>query len=254
MQIISTEAFLIYTAMLNCISAFVMSVCGYRRLASGAFFAFFVIISATFIRHTVIVSQVPLRGMYEVFLFLSVLIYPISFLCSRFTAVRYELGDIVIAILLLIPCGFVFEPQFNPLPQSLQSPFFIPHVAAYMLAYLFMAKGAIAAAGRLLGGNCNDDAFLFARLGFPFMAAGLILGSIWAKSAWGRYWGWDPKELWALATIMVYAAYFHFNHITARRFQRIKAVWLLIGIGCIVCTMLWVNLSSRFSGLHTYTP
>ena len=254
MQIRPTvEAFLIYAAILTCLSSLVMHLCGYKRLSSAVFLAAAVVVCIAFLRHTIIIAQIPLRGMYEVFLVLSLLAYPISIITGRFAKYEYKAGDIIIAILLLTPCGFVFSPRFEPLPPMLQSPYFLPHVASYMLAYIFVAKAVIAAVGRLFGKDNDRDILLFARLGFPFMAAGLILGSFWAKSAWGRYWGWDPKELWALATFLVYAGYFHFDVIAGKRFAKSKAVWVIMIAVFILCTMLWVNLSSRFSGLHSYS-
>ena len=52
-------------------------------------------------------------------------------------------------------------------------------------------------------------AYIAVSIGFPFLTIGLITGSIWAKGAWGTYWGWDPKEIWSLISWLVYLAYMH---------------------------------------------
>ena len=96
--------------------------------------------------------------------------------------------------------------------------------------------------------------------GFPLLTLGLILGSIWGKRAWGDYWGWDPKELWSLASWLVYVGYFHFRYMfgfptvggASKTCARINSIWAIAGMAVIIATILWVNLSKLFSGLHTY--
>jgi len=89
-------------------------------------------------------------------------------------------------------------------------------------------------------------------LGFPLLTLGLVLGSWWGKLTWGDYWGWDPKELWSLASWLVYVGYFHFRYIFGKRHARINSGLAILGIVAIVITLLWVNLSKIFTGLHSY--
>jgi ABC-type transport system involved in cytochrome c biogenesis permease subunit len=88
--------------------------------------------------------------------------------------------------------------------------------------------------------------------GFPLLTLGLILGSVWGKLAWGDYWGWDPKELWSLASWLVYVGYFHFRSMFDQTRPRWNSIWAVAGMAVIVITLLWVNLSKLFLGLHTY--
>jgi ABC-type transport system involved in cytochrome c biogenesis permease subunit len=88
--------------------------------------------------------------------------------------------------------------------------------------------------------------------GFPLLTLGLILGSVWGKLAWGDYWGWDPKELWSLASWLVYVGYFHFRCMFGKTRPSINSIWAIVGMAVIVITLLWVNLSKLFTGLHTY--
>ena len=88
--------------------------------------------------------------------------------------------------------------------------------------------------------------------GFPLLTLGLVLGSVWGQSAWGDWWGWDPKELWSLASWLVYLGYFHFRYMFAKRFPRINSLWVILGLVVIIITLLWVNLSRLFLGLHSY--
>lgn len=87
-------------------------------------------------------------------------------------------------------------------------------------------------------------------IGFPiFTLGGLIFAMIWAQIAWGRFWGWDPKEVWALITWLFYSAYLHLR--LSRGHQGAKSSWLaVIGFIIIMFTLLGVNLI--VSGLHSY--
>ncbi len=89
-------------------------------------------------------------------------------------------------------------------------------------------------------------------IGFPLLTLGLVLGSWWGKLAWGRSWGWDPKELWSLASWLVYVGYFHWRYMYGTKRPRINSLWALTGMLAIVITLLWVNLSRLFPGLHSY--
>jgi len=90
------------------------------------------------------------------------------------------------------------------------------------------------------------------RVGFPLLTLGLILGSYWGKQAWGDYWGWDPKELWSLVSWLVYIAYFHVRYMFGKRHARLNSLLAILGMAAIIITLLWVNLSRLFPGLHSY--
>jgi cytochrome c-type biogenesis protein CcsB len=84
--------------------------------------------------------------------------------------------------------------------------------------------------------------------GFLFLSAGIITGAVWANSAWGRYWGWDPKETWSLITWFIYAALLHARMMRGWRGRRIA--WLsIVGFGAVLFTYFGVNL---LPGLHSY--
>ena len=80
----------------------------------------------------------------------------------------------------------------------------------------------------------------------------MLLGSVWGQYAWGHFWGWDPKELWSLASWLVYVGYFHWRYMFAARYAKINSVWAIVGLVVIVITVLWVNLSQLFPGMHSY--
>ncbi len=85
--------------------------------------------------------------------------------------------------------------------------------------------------------------------GFLWLSIGIITGSIWANSAWGTYWSWDPKETWSLITWLIYAALLHARNMQGWKGKRVA--WLsVIGFGCVLFTYFGVNF--LLSGLHSY--
>ncbi len=87
-------------------------------------------------------------------------------------------------------------------------------------------------------------------IGFPLFAlGGLFFAMIWAQIAWSRFWGWDPKEVWALITFLFYAAFLHLR--IGREWTGEKTAWLaIIGFGTIIFNQIFVNLV--IAGLHSY--
>lgn len=86
--------------------------------------------------------------------------------------------------------------------------------------------------------------------GFPMLTLGIITGAVWAEYAWGRYWGWDPKETWSLITWFLYAALLH-QRLTVGWRGKKAAIMAIIGFFAVLFTFLGVNL--LLPGLHTYS-
>jgi ABC-type transport system involved in cytochrome c biogenesis permease subunit len=87
--------------------------------------------------------------------------------------------------------------------------------------------------------------------GFPLLSIGIVLGAMWAYEAWGRYWGWDPKETWALITWFVYAIYLH-TRITLGWTGKPGAALAVAGFAIVIFCYMGVNLGLTGEGLHTY--
>jgi len=86
-------------------------------------------------------------------------------------------------------------------------------------------------------------------IGFVLWTFTLIAGAIWAEHSWGRYWGWDPKEVWTFVIWVVYAGYLHAR--TTRGWAGRRSAWLVIvAYACVLANFTLVNIF--FSGLHTY--
>ncbi len=93
-----------------------------------------------------------------------------------------------------------------------------------------------------------------AALGFPWLTLGILTGAIWAQNAWGRYWGWDPKEIWALITWLWYLLMLHIR--TLRNWRDRRLAWLAVsGFGVIVFTFVgvpWLVRTVRLESLHGF--
>ena len=208
------------------------------------------------------VRHIPFQNLFEVFLSLGMMIYPVSLFCRRILRVGGFSADMLIGAIMLFPAGFIFSAEPRQLPPALQCWLFTPHVAVYVLAYMFMAKAAFHALWQLAGRNPNPDENLLPSeqatyriicVGFPLLTLGLILGSCWGKLAWGDWWDWDPKELWSLVCWLIYVSYLHFRYMLGTKYRWAGATAALLGFAAIVITLLWVNLAKIFSaGLHSY--
>jgi len=205
------------------------------------------------------VRHIPLQNLFEVFLCLGTLVYPISLFCNRVLRIGGVAADVMIGVIVLIPAGFIFNAQPQQLPPALQSWLFGPHVFVYMLSYVLMTKAAVQAALQLVNSPPNDNfiapeeaTYRMVCAGFPLLTLGLVLGSVWGQNAWGDWWGWDPKELWSLASWLIYVGYLHFRYMFGKKFPRLNSLWVITGLAVIIITLLWVNLSRLFPGLHSY--
>lgn len=248
---------LIYAAMLLYASAFVARKLSFRRAGRALFAAGFLIAAGAVAWRGLSTGHIPLQNLFEVFLAMGALIYPIALACRRLPASR-EGADMLLGVILLWPAGFIFPETPRPLPPALQSFLFAPHVLVYLAAYVLLAKSAILAAAQFRRRPEDEYAALdrsahaLTAWGYPFLTLGLLLGAWWGKLAWGDFWHWDPKEMWALATWLIYTGYFHARAQFGREPRRLHATLLLAGFVAIILTLSWVNLSRLFTGLHSY--
>jgi len=255
------QGLLIYAAIAAYVSAFVVTLLRCRKVGEVLYLLGFVTACFAFGYRWHHVRHVPLQNLFEVFLCMGMVVYPLSHFCGRILRVGGRCADMLIGAIVLFPAGFVFSAQPRHLPPALQSWVFAPHVAVYVLSYIFMAKATFQAGCQLAARGDNSDeklpgpeegTYRMICAGFPLLTLGLILGSYWGKLAWGDCWGWDPKELWSLAPWLVYVGYFHFRYMFGNKHPRINSMWAIAGMAVIVITLLWANLSELFSGLHSY--
>jgi len=248
--------------MLFYFGAFVALTSKSKRLGNRLYCFGFALAVLAFVFRWQQTGHVPLQNLFGVFLCLGMLLYPLSAFCRRFLGVNGDASDALIGFVVLFPAGFVFKAQPQKLPPALQSWLFVPHVAAYMFAYIVLIKASVQALAQLLGSGKPYDVrrvpyematYRLVNVGFPLLTLGLVLGSVWGKRAWGNYWNWDTKELWSLAMWLVYLAYFHFRSMSRAKYHRVNSALVVCGAVVIVLTLLWVNCATQlFAGLHTY--
>ena len=179
----------------------------------------------------------PMQNMYEFLICTAALLPALTFVSLRFDRRDTLLVDSILLAVVLIPVGFFMDGSVKHLMPALQSPFFVPHVGAYVIGYVLLVRAALGAGRRLVG------------LGFFLLTVGLVLGAAWGKVCWGHWWQFDPKEMWSLATWLLYAAYFHLR---PRLSPRADRAFLIAGALMVVLTLTWINLSRLFSGMHSY--
>ena len=164
-----------------------------------------------------------------------------------------------LAIAVVIVAAFFCVHHFMPILHSdtlvpaLQSPWFKPHIIAYMLAYTLMASAAVIALYLLIRSKQGSlDNIVY--IGVALITIGMLFGALWAKEAWGHYWSWDPKETWAAITWFAYLAYVHYRQIPTH--QPKLALWVLL-ISFVLLQMCWWGInylpSAQASSVHVYS-
>ena len=157
-----------------------------------------------------------------------------------------------------------------PLPPALQSGWLVIHVFVAILGTGFFALGAGLSIAQLLQARREVDPAKGPRflagfpasealentsyrvnvIGFAFWTFTLIAGAIWAEHAWGRYWGWDTKEVWTFIIWVVYAGYIHAR--ATRGWRGAPSAWLsIVGFAAVLFNFTIVNLF--FKGFHAYS-
>ena len=148
-------------------------------------------------------------------------------------------------------CVHHFMPilHSDTLVPALQSPWFKPHIIAYMLAYTLMASAAVIA---LTSHLSPLTSIVF--VGISLITIGMLFGALWAKEAWGHYWSWDPKETWAAITWFSYLVYVHYRQIPTHKPK--LALWVLL-ISFVLLQMCWWGInylpSAQGSSVHVYS-
>lgn len=161
-------------------------------------------------------------------------------------------GAIVAGLALAVALMGQRTPQLTNLMPVLRSPLLSIHVMTMMLAYALLAIMALISAAWLCG-HQRELLPVARRLLFPavfLLAAGIFIGAVWANMSWGRYWGWDAKEVWALITLIVYSYPLHRHSLPCFKRDRTFAIWTLASFSTVLMTYLGVNFV--LGGLHSY--
>jgi len=241
-----------------------------NRIATITFITATIALVAGVIARGISAGRVPWSNMYE-FSISGAMTFAIAYLLiGRKYDLRWLGLPISILILLIIGTAvtLLYRPS-APLVPALQSTWLVVHVAAAILSggvfllsntvastYLWLErmerKGERSAfANRFPALDVLDQlSYRLVAFVFPLWTFAIIAGAIWAEAAWGRYWGWDPKETWSFITWILYAAYLH-ARVTAGWKGR-KAAWLsLIAGSSYLFNYVYINVWG--TGRHTYS-
>ncbi len=244
------------------------------------------VMSGAFILNTILVlmrwfeaNHAPMSDKFESFVFFAwsiALVYLIMELVTIFIVRVHgsRLGIIgafqCLLSALFLYCAIGTDSTIRELPPALQSNWLVIHVINYFISYSALSISFSAAiiyliyraiyhgntqeivmpgADSNLGKDVTFDklAYISVSIGFPFLTVGLITGSIWAKGAWGTYWGWDPKEIWSLINWLIYLAYLHLPLILPK--TKISKAFRPVLLS-IILLVAFPTVIFTFMGLH----
>ncbi len=213
-----------------------------------------------------IAGYAPWSNSYETMVYVAWATVLAGLLFVRRSPVTFALATLFGGIILFVSGLNWMDPEINPLVPVLKSPWLMFHVAVIVAAYGFFGISCLIGLTNLvmmsIAGKKNTE-ILKARVkeltivnemamwvGLALMTIGTFLGAVWANESWGRYWGWDPKETWALITMVIYAVVAHLHLV-----KRWYSSWLfnlcsVVAFASVLMTFFGVNYF--LSGMHSY--
>ena len=220
-------------------------------------------------------GRVPWANMYEFSMTGTLLIVGVFLVVTLRYDLRF-LGSFVTGLVLILLgiSSMRYYVEVAPLPPALQSYWLVIHVMVAIIATGFFAIGFALSAVQLLqtrretqiadgrpaplrflatlpsSGTLENLAYRINIVGFILWTFTLMAGAIWAEKAWGRYWGWDTKEVWTFIIWVVFAGYIHAR--ATRGWRGSRSAWLaIIGFSAVMFNFGIVNVF--FKGLHSYS-
>lgn len=213
-----------------------------------------------------IAGYAPWSNSYETMVYVSWATVLGGLLFVRRSVITFALATLFGGIILFVSGLSWMDPQINPLVPVLKSPWLMFHVAVIVAAYGFFGINCLIGLTNLVMMSLmgkKKTKVLTQRIqelsivnemalwvGLALMTIGTFLGAVWANESWGRYWGWDPKETWALITLLVYAIVVHL-----RLVKKWDNLWLFnicstLAFASVLMTFFGVNYF--LSGMHSY--
>jgi cytochrome c-type biogenesis protein CcsB len=213
-------------------------------------------------------GHTPITNLHESLSFFSLAVVGIFILCERSYKV-FILGSFVTPLaLLILATSAAFSAVIPPLNPALKSKWLVVHTSMAFLGYAAFAISFGVSIMYLIQAHflkkrrlgplfqklppldmLDEISYRCLTFGFPLLTFAIISGAIWAETAWGTYWSWDPKETWSLITWFIYAALLHGRLTTGWRGRK-AAMLSIFGFVIVLFTFLGVNL--LLPGLHSY--
>jgi cytochrome c-type biogenesis protein CcsB len=227
---------------------------------------FFLAHTAGLIIRWYIAGHAPWSNGYESMIYIGWASVLAGFIFSRKSMMTMAATSIMTGLILFVAHLNWMDPQVTNLVPVLQSYWLAIHVAMITASYGFLGLGALLGMITLilfiLKKPHNQDRLNLAIkelnainemsliVGLVLLTVGNFLGGVWANESWGRYWGWDPKETWALVTILVYAVVIHIRFIKGLYTDYAYSVISLLAFTSVLMTYFGVNY--YLAGMHSY--
>lgn len=219
----------------------------FAGLAIVVFATFIVLLWST-------LSRPPMRTMGETRLLYSLFLMIVGLLVWKKSGFRLVLGfSYLLAIIFMLIN--LFKPQIHvqELMPALQSIWFVPHVVVYMISYALIGSAFLIAVGvDKRAGNRLFYCDALINYGLALLTMGMVMGALWAKAAWGDYWAWDPKEVWAAITWAFGLIYIHFRKSSPKNEIIAYICVVVMFISFQICWYGINYLPTSVNSVHTY--
>ena len=198
-------------------------------------------------------GHIPLSNGYETMLFMAWVLLVLTIVLFRKFRFFLWIGPLAACCCLLVAMMTGSGSQITPLIPVLQSPLLSVHVMTVMCAYALFALQMMLGVYSFWTSKLERITALSQLLLYPaifLLTIGIFLGAVWANVSWGNYWSWDPKESWALITLMVYAIPLHKASIGAFNKPRFYHIYMISAFLAVLITYFGVNFI--LGGMHSY--
>jgi ABC-type transport system involved in cytochrome c biogenesis permease subunit len=205
-----------------------------------------------------IANHLPLSNGFETMQFLALIASLMPFITLLFKQQKNNSlflipnSILICGIALMVATMSELNPRITLLMPVLQSPLLSIHVMVIMISYTLFALILLNATTNLIKNNyelCNIN-YKLNIFALFLLTAGIFIGAIWANVSWGRYWGWDPKEVWALITMLIYSLPLHRASLKIFQNPRFLNWYYIFAFLSVVITYFGVNFI--LGGMHSY--
>ncbi len=213
-------------------------------------------LASLYIIRWILQGHVPLSNGYETMLFIALVAIVFATLTSwrapKHTRLLPVLSLLVTSFTLLVSHFSFMSPEMTPLVPVLQSPWLSIHVSIVMISYALFAIMTLLSVAALV--KPSEELTLTCQLLHTpatfLLAVGIFIGAVWANVSWGTYWSWDPKEVWALITMLIYAIPLHGASLPSLQKSRNYHLFMLLAFLSVLMTYFGVNYI--LGGMHSY--
>ncbi len=245
-----------------------------RRLSLGFMWLSFIVLTAVLAIRWIISGNIPMSNGYETMLVVAWFVQILVIVMQRKASIVLLFGFLLSGFFLLVSHIGQMNPAITHIMPVLNSPLLSLHVSVIMMSYALFSLTFICGVGAIVlylvgklssiqwakqqspGVYVNQISALrvlshiFLYPGLVTLSVGTFVGAVWANISWGQYWSWDPKEVWALITLMVYAVAVHNRSLPFLNNAMAYHVYMVVAFLTVLMTYLGVNFF--LGGMHSY--